>query len=83
MAQIDLVAIGGRYVLDQRIDGRRTARIEVPGFLPGHGDVITFDPYSEDAGSGLGIYLEYVATNSARVLSHFYAAFPREFQFVN
>ena len=33
--------------------------------------------------TGLGIYLEYVATNSARVVSHFYSAFPSEFQFVN
>jgi hypothetical protein len=45
--------------------------------------VITFDAYAEEAGSGLGIYLEYVATNSSRVLNHFYAAFPSGFQFVN
>ena len=83
VAQIKLVAIDGRYVLDQEIGGRRTARIDVPDFLPGHGDVITFDVYAEAEGSGLGIYLEYVATDSARVLSHFYAAFPHEFQFVN
>jgi hypothetical protein len=83
VAQIDLVAIDGRYVLDQVIGGRRTARIVVPGFIPAHGDVITYDVYAEEKGSGLGIYLEYVATNSARVQSHFYAAFPHEFQFVD
>jgi Protein kinase domain len=81
--EIDLVATGGRYVLDQVLRGRRAARIDVPGFLPQHGDVITFDAYAEEAGSGLGIYLEYVATNSSRVLNHFYAAFPSGFQFVN
>jgi hypothetical protein len=80
--EIDLVSVGGRYVLDQWIQGRRTARVDVPGFLPGKGDIITFDAYAEGAGSGLGIYLEYVAVNSARVLSHFYAAFPHEFQFI-
>jgi hypothetical protein len=82
-AQIELVRVGGRYVLDERIDDRRTARIDVPGFIPDHGDVITFDVYAEDEGAGLGIYMEYVATNSARVQNHFYAAFPHEFQFVN
>jgi serine/threonine-protein kinase len=82
-AEIDLVDLGGRYVLDQFVRGRRTARIDVPGFFPGHGDIITFDAYAEDAGSGLGIYLEYVTTNSARVLNHFYAAFPNELDFIN
>ena len=81
--EIDLVTIDGRYVLDEVIGGKRTARVDVPGFLPTHGDVITFDAYAEDQGSGLGIYLEFVAVNSARVLNHFYAAFPHEFQFVN
>jgi hypothetical protein len=83
VADIDLVALGDRYVLDEVIRGRRTARIDVPGFFPGRGDVITWDVYAEEAGSGLGIYMEYVATNSARVQNHFYAAFPHEFQFIN
>jgi hypothetical protein len=82
-AEIDLVALRGRYAIDELVRGRRTARIDVPGFFPGRGDVITFDAYAEAAGSGLGIYLEYVAVNSARVLQHFYAAFPHELQFVN
>jgi hypothetical protein len=81
--EIDLVTIDGRYALDQVIGGKRTARVYVPDFLPSHGDVITFDAYAEEKGAGLGIYLEYVAVNSARVLNHFYAAFPHEFQFVN
>jgi hypothetical protein len=81
--EIDLVALDGRYVLDEVLDGRRTARVDLPGFFPGRGDVITFDAYAEDEGSGLGIYLEYVAVDSARVLQHFYAAFPHEFQFIN
>jgi hypothetical protein len=82
-AEIDLVAVGGRYVLDERLHGRRTVRIDVPDFVPGAGDIITFDTYAEDPGSGLGVYLEYLATNSARVQNHFYAAFPREFQYIN
>jgi hypothetical protein len=82
-AEIDLVALTHRYVLDELVRGKRTARVDVPGFYPGRGDVITFDAYAEDAGSGLGIYMEYVTTNSARVQSHFYAAFPHEFQFVD
>jgi hypothetical protein len=81
--EIDLVAINGRYALDEVIDGKRTARVFVPDFFPGRGDVITFDAYAEEEGSGLGIYLEYVAVNSARVLNHFYAAFPNQFQFIN
>jgi hypothetical protein len=83
VAEIDLVVVRNKYVLDERVRGRRTARIDVPGFIPGQGDVITWDVYAEDAGSGLGIYLEYLAQDSARVQSHFYAAFPHEFQFIN
>jgi hypothetical protein len=55
----------------------------VPGWRPGHGDVITFDAYAEEEGSGLGLYMEYVATNSARVQPHFYAAFPHELQYID
>ena len=81
--EIELVSLGGRYVLDELLQGRRTARVDVPGFFPGKGDIVTFDAYAEEAGSGLGVYMEYEAVNSARVLQHFYAAFPHEFQFIN
>jgi Protein kinase domain len=82
-AKLELVALRGRYVLDQFVRGHRTARIGVPGWRPGHGDVITFDAYAEEEGSGLGLYMEYVATNSARVQPHFYAAFPHELQYID
>ena len=82
-AKLELVALRGGYVIDQFVRGRRTARIGVPGWHPGHGDIITFDAYAEEEGSGLGLYMEYVATNSARVQPHFYAAFPHELQFID
>jgi hypothetical protein len=82
-AKLELVALRGGYAIDQFVRGRRTARIGVPGWHPGHGDIITFDAYAEEEGSGLGLYMEYVATNSARVQPHFYAAFPHELQFID
>jgi hypothetical protein len=79
-----LVELDGRFVLDQFVDGRRTARIGVPDFQPKGGRVITF----EVAATGtkppaVGIYLEYANADSARILSHYYGSDAREFEFVN
>jgi hypothetical protein len=81
---IAFVAIGQRIVLDQFMAGRRTARIEVPGFRPGNGRILTFETYVEESEpEQIGVYLEYVNEESARVQAHFYAAIPRRFNFVN
>ncbi len=82
--EIALVAIDRRIVLDQFIAGRRTARIDVPGFRPENGRILTFETYVEKSEpEQLGIYLEYLNEESARVQTHFYAAIPRRFNFVN
>jgi len=81
---VALVALGQRFVLDQFIGDRRTARIDVPDFNPRAGRIITFEVYVEEAEpAALGIFVEYAAEDSSRILDHFYAAFPREFEFVN
>jgi hypothetical protein len=82
--QIALVEVGHHFALDQFLGGRRTARINVPDFHPGEGQVLKFGVYSEPGlHNQLGIELQYVATDSARLIRHFYDGFPREFIFVN
>jgi len=81
---VALVALGQRFVLDQFIGGRRTARIDVPDFNPREGRIITFEVAVEEAEpAALGIFIEYAKENSSRILDHFYVAFPREFDFVD
>jgi len=80
---VALVALGQRFVLDQLIGGRRTARIDVPDFNPQAGRIITFEVYVEEAEpAALGIFVEYAEKDGSRILNHFYGAFPREFEFV-
>ncbi len=83
--EIALVSVGDRFALDEFIGGRRTARIDVPAdFRPGGGRILTFDilvpPSVPEA---LEITIQYARTDSARILKHFYGAFPHEFEFVN
>jgi hypothetical protein len=80
--EVALVALGDRFVLDEFIDGRRTARIDVPGFRPKDGRVIELEVYAEAAPQQLGVYIEFSHAESARIQSHFYDAYPREFHFI-
>ena len=83
--EIALVALGDRFVLDEFLDGRRTARIDVPADLrPGDGTIITFEAHANPAvPEAIDLAIEYARTDSARMLRHFYGVFPREFEFVN
>ncbi len=83
--EIRLVALPDRYALDEFIDGRRTARSDVPrDFVPGEGRILTFEVYAESSvPEQLGVFIEYARNDSARILGHFYAVFPREFSFVD
>jgi len=81
--EIALVVLGDRFAFDEFIDGRRTARIDVPQFRPDQGRIIELEVYAEDRPEQLGIYVEFNNDESARILDHFYAVFPREFQFVD
>ena len=81
---IQLVDLGTHFALDQLINGRRVARIDVPDFRPAKGgEIVDFEVYAEERPQEIGIYMEYVNEESARVLSHFYSSFPYDFQFVN
>jgi Protein kinase domain len=83
--EIALVSLGDRYALDEFVEGRRSARTDVPAdFVPGQGRILTFDIYAEEGvPEQLGVTIEYARTDSARILDHFYSVFPREFSFVN
>jgi hypothetical protein len=82
--EIALVAIGDRLVLDQFLGGRRAARIDVPDFRAKGGQVILFDVYAEeDEPELLYMNVQYANEESQRILKHFYAAQPHEFEFVD
>jgi serine/threonine-protein kinase len=83
--EVALVSLGDRFALDEFLDGRRTARIDVPAdFRPGEGRILTFQVHVPPATpEALEIGIEYARTDSARILRHFYGAFPREFEFVD
>lgn len=80
--QVAVVAVAGRLVLDEFVDGHRTARSEVPAFRP-PGRIITYQVNVDDTGEGLQIYIEYAREDSTRILDHFYAADATKFEFVN
>jgi hypothetical protein len=81
--EIALVSLGDRFVLDEFLDGRRSARIDVPAdFRPGEGRIITFE-VSAPVPEALDLAIEYVRTDSARILRHFYGVFPREFEYIS
>ena len=83
-AEIRLVAIGERMAVDLHRDGRRIARLDMPGFRPAGGRLITFEVLAEESEpEQIGVYIEYANENSSRILSHYADAFAREFNFVN
>ena len=53
-------------------------------FRPGEGRILQFavDPVPSEP-AALGIFVEYARKDSARIVSHYYDAFPREFAFAN
>ena len=82
--ELALVSLGERFALDQFMDGRRVARIDVPAdFRPDDGRILRFaaQVHSRDVDVA-DIVVEYARTDSARLLSHYYVLFPREFEFV-
>ena len=77
-----LVAVEDRMVLDEFVEGRRTARVDVPGFRKG-GRVITFEvDEGEPNQPDFGIYVEYANAESARILSHYYVVARGGFELV-
>jgi hypothetical protein len=83
--EIALVSLGDRFVLDEFLGGRRTARIDVPAdFRPRAGRILAFEPFVvESERHEGGISLEYARRDSTRILRHYYGFFPREFEYVN
>ena len=82
--EVALAELDGRFVLDEFLDRRRSARIDVPDFLPSEdGRLLTFEVYAEADRDQLGIYIEYANEQSARIRDHFFAARPREFELID
>jgi hypothetical protein len=82
LATIKLVRLGDHFVFDQFVGGRRTARIDLPDFLPGEGNIIELEVYAEEDAEQIGVYIEFVNPESERIQKHFYDVFPREFTFI-
>ena len=81
--EVRLVEVDGRFVLDEYLNGRRSARIDVPDFRPKGGRLIEFEVSTEPTESAqVNINIDYADEDSARILNHYYGAYPREFEFV-
>ena len=80
-----LVDLGDHFALDYSSRGRRLARQDLPpDFHPQDGRVITWEVENDDSEDAkVGIYVEYVNGNSARILSHYADAYESEFDFVD
>ena len=82
--EIRLVELDGRFVLDQFLNGRRTARIDVPDFRPKGGRLIEFEVSTEPTEPAqVNINIDYTDEDSARIVNHYFGAYPREFEFVS
>jgi len=83
--EVVLVSLGNRFALDEFLEGRRAARIDVPlDFRPDAGQIRTFEPYVEaSVGEQVGVSIEYARDHSARLLRHFYSVVPREIEFAD
>jgi hypothetical protein len=81
---VALVRVGGGFVLDMVVGGRRTARIGVPDFVPEGGRLLKFEvgpnPGEDQT---FGVYLEHVNFDSTRVHRHYYGGDPGQFTFIN
>jgi Protein kinase domain len=80
--EVDVVAVAGRLVLDELVNRRRSARIDLPGYRS-DGRIITYQVNVDDTGEGVEVYTEYVGQDSTRILAHYYAGNPTKFEFVN
>jgi hypothetical protein len=79
---LGLVELSDRFALDLFAGGRRVARIDVPELRPGGGRVLAFDVEVEPSErEQLNLQVDYVAADSARILTHSYSAYAREFEF--
>jgi hypothetical protein len=79
--ELALVSLGDRFVLDQFLAGRRTARIDVPDFRPRDGRILTFKTFAQP--DHVDVLIEYAQAESSRIQFHYFATFPREFEFIN
>jgi hypothetical protein len=80
---IRVVEVGSRYVLDSFLGRRRLARIDLPDFVAGVGEVVGFVTYVNAGDPDVEVTLEYQRHDSARRLSHYISALPREFVYYN
>ena len=81
--ELRVVAAGPELALDLFRDGRREARLTLPGFVTGAGAIVAHGLDKPDAaGAGAGLYLEYRRTDSARTSSHYVTLLERRLEFV-
>jgi hypothetical protein len=82
-SRVALVALPGEIALDEFRGGRRRVRMTVPGALPG-GRPVTFNlDHSPTEPDELGVYVQYVNPDSARLVEHYVLIRPDRFQLVD
>jgi hypothetical protein len=80
IANVELVEVGNRVALDLVRDGRRLARMFVPGAVPG-GDIGDLKFFSFEGESFSEIAVFWVNPNTGRLIQHFYTVSAREIEF--
>ena len=82
-AVFKLVDLPGRMALDLFRDGKRVARLQLPGLRPGNGRIVGLqvEPAEESAAEQIGIAIDYANGGSARILSPYVVAYGREFEY--
>ena len=85
MRAIDLrlVDTGRVFALDLFLRDRRVARLALPDFLSRLGEVVAFETYVNAGDPNVEVSLSYQRFDSARRLSHYILAVPRELLFIN
>ena len=83
-AEVVLLTVAGHGALDLRRDGRRVARIDVTDMPPKGVTLIEMTADADPSGpEALTINLEFVHTQSDRVVRHYYTADEHGFEFVD
>jgi hypothetical protein len=78
---LELVEVGDRVALDLRRDGRRTARMFVPGLIA-RGEPVNMKTYAFEGQDLTEVGIWWVNPNSGRLIFHFFNASRHQLQFV-
>ena len=85
LREVDLRMVddGSRFALDLFHRDRRLARMPLPDFVSGTGEIVTFETYVNEGDPNVEVSVEYQRFDSVRTLSHYILAVPRGLYYIN